>query len=140
MKHATAVRRLRQIAEDAPKTVWPDQDPVLLEIYTFGPIFDDPGDVDAVDLALVLDAPDALNALSEHDTDRLRLPAPPPADYEEQLAVELDAAWHHLQHVRDQFWERDWRREHKAGFGVYPETHLWNAVWGYTSLRESIDR
>lgn len=56
MRYATAVRRLRQIAEDAHR-VNTGEAPLLLAVYTFGPALEHPGDVAAVDIALVCDAP-----------------------------------------------------------------------------------
>lgn len=57
MRYATAVRRLRQIAGDAHRVNWPGEDPVLLAVYTFGPVLDHPDELDWVDVALVLDSP-----------------------------------------------------------------------------------
>jgi hypothetical protein len=79
---------------------------------------------------------EALDALSNGQADALRLPAPE-ADVEaEQLATELEASLAHLKRVRDDWDDREWRRNHK-GFGVYPEDHLWRAVHGYLDLLEA---
>ncbi len=56
MRYATAVRRLRQIAEDAHR-VNSGAAPLLLAVYTFGPLLEHPAEVAAVDIALVCDAP-----------------------------------------------------------------------------------
>jgi hypothetical protein len=194
VRYATAVRRLRQIAEDAYRVGVPGEAPVLAAIYTCGAIFETPGEVDAVEVAVVLDEPAdelcwgaeppwtagivqrlrlnkapvrwyfrpavwpvwnhrirrplriysaasgaderALTALAAGNADRLRLPAPSEQEQRNQVAAEFDAARWHLRAVQRQYWEPDWRREHK-GFGIYPETHLWNAVWGYLDLYDA---
>jgi hypothetical protein len=56
MRYATAVRRLRRIAEDAHR-VNTGEAPLLLAVYTFGPLLEHPAEVAAVDIALVCDAP-----------------------------------------------------------------------------------
>lgn len=75
----------------------------------------------------------ALAALSERDVESLRLPPPSQEDMAEQLAIELDASLAHLRRVQESFHEREWRSVH-AGFGIYPEDHLWYAVEGYLDL------
>ena len=57
MRYATAVRRLRQIAENAHRVNVPGEDPLLLAVYTFGSLLEHPTEVAAVDIALVCDAP-----------------------------------------------------------------------------------
>jgi hypothetical protein len=193
MRYATAVRRLRQIAADAHRANWPDEDPLLVAAYTFGPILDAPDDVAAVDVALVLDCPaeevpwgtqppwavgivemlrlnkapvrwrwrpavwpvwnhqiqrpvriwsvdgpdeQALQALADRQAAPLRLPAPSEAEQAEQVAIERDTARIHLRRISDHYWEPEWRSDHK-GFGIYPENHLWDAVWGYLNLLDA---
>ena len=46
------------------------------------------------------------------------------------------AALSHLRAVRDSYWDRDWRREHR-GLGHYPEHELWDAVNGYLDLHDA---
>ena len=75
----------------------------------------------------------ALQALSSGSCESLRLPSLPADEAAEQLAKELTASLAHLQAVEANFWEPEWRREHRGG-GVYPESHLWNAVHGYLEL------
>lgn len=75
----------------------------------------------------------ALQALSAGSCESLRLASPPPREVEEQLATELAASLAHLRAVEASYWEPDWRRQHRGG-GVYPESHLWDAVHGYLDL------
>lgn len=82
-----------------------------------------------------LDGPDtaALDALEHGEAEDLRMPAPTAAQRHEQLTAELAASLAHLRRVEAGFWERDWRSAHR-GSGVYPESHLWDAVHGYLDL------
>jgi hypothetical protein len=82
-----------------------------------------------------LDGPDttALDALERGEAEDLRMPAPTAAQRHEQLTAELAASLAHLRRVEAGFWERDWRSAHR-GSGVYPESHLWDAVHGYLDL------
>jgi hypothetical protein len=48
----------------------------------------------------------------------------------------MDAALAVLREIRDRYWDRDWRREHRA-YGRYPENELWNAVEGYLDLLDA---
>ena len=191
--HATAVRRLRQIADDCSKVNFPGDDPLVVAVYTFGPILDNTEALDAVDIVLVLDesvgelswgaepqwtigiverlrlnkAPvrwywrpavwpvwnhlirrplriwsldgveeRALTALTEGGAQELRLADPTPQELREETAMELAVAQSHLRQTQEQYWDREWRRAHK-GLGVYPENHLWNAVWGYLDLLDA---
>src|SRR5260370_39163591 len=61
MRYATAVRRLRSIAEDCDRfSSLLDDDAGLLAAYAFGPVLEDPGqDLEVVDLALVMGLPAA---------------------------------------------------------------------------------
>jgi hypothetical protein len=184
------VRRLRQIAEDAHRANVLREDPVLLAVYAFGPLLEHPEELEAVDVALVCDAPtdeltwhaeppwtlalvdvmrlnkapvrwffrpatwpvsnhvireplriwslegvdeQALTELAEGRHQPLRLPAPSRSEQREQRLAELAAARLHLRRVRDEFWDREWRRDHQ-GAGIHPEDHLHNAVSGYLDL------
>jgi hypothetical protein len=73
---------------------------------------------------------DALAARRFGDLPRL---TPSDADRRLQRRDDLDAALRHLHEVRDKYWDRDWRREHR-GFGRYPEHELWEAVEGYLDI------
>jgi hypothetical protein len=192
--HATAVRRLRTIAESCQELMrFPVDEPILRSAYAFGAVLEGTGDQNFVQVAFVLDVPTdeltwgtrprsypwlahqlrldrtpvdsywrpaawpvsnhiirrplriwstdgpdeaALGAASAGDAEELRLPAPSHGDEAEQLATELAASRQHLQRVRDAFYERDWRAEHKET-GRYPEDHLWDAVHGYLDLLEA---
>jgi hypothetical protein len=79
----------------------------------------------------------ALEALAGRAADSLRLPSPDPRQEDEQLAFELEASLGYLRQIRDGYWERDWRAEHR-GSGIYPENHLWDAVHGYLDLRDAV--
>lgn len=58
-----------------------------------------------------------------------------PAGVQEQTAA-VAAALSHLRAVRDSYWDRDWRREHR-GLERYPEHELWDAVNGYLDLHDA---
>jgi hypothetical protein len=193
MRYATAVRRLRQIAADAHRVNLPNEDPLLLAVYTFGPLLQHPAEIEAVDIALVCDAPadelswraeppwtlrivetlrlkeapvrwyfrpatwpvsnhiireplrvwsleeadeQALTGLVDGRAQPLRLPAPSRTVQRAQQAAELAAARRRLRQVHDSYWDRDWRHAHSRP-GVYPETHLFNAVSGYLDLLDA---
>lgn len=55
---------------------------------------------------------------------------------QEQTTAAAAAALGHLRAVRDCYWDRDWRREHR-GLGRYPENELWDAVNGYLNLHDA---
>lgn len=77
---------------------------------------------------------DVLAALSQRrfgDLPRFAVPAGVP-----EQAAAVAAALGHLRAVRDCYWDRDWRREHR-GLGRYPEHELWDAVNGYLDLHDA---
>jgi hypothetical protein len=88
-----------------------------------------------------LDGPDtaAMDALERGDAEPFRLPASSEAEARGQLREELAASLAHLQRVAAGYWERNWRSTHR-GCGVYPETHLWDAVHGYLDLLTASQR
>ncbi len=69
--------------------------------------------------------------------DLLRLPPPDPRQEDEQLAFELEASRAYLRSVEDRYWDREWRSEHCCS-GIYPESHLWDAVHGYLDLHDAV--
>lgn len=79
---------------------------------------------------------DALDALEARDFEALRRLTPSPVDERLQYRDDLDAALAHLRQVRDEYWDRDWRREHR-GDGRYPENELWEAVEGYLHILDA---
>lgn len=58
MRHRSAVRRIRTVAERCQRAagLW-DDEPFLLAAYTFGAVLEPGADVDVVELAFVLDLP-----------------------------------------------------------------------------------
>jgi hypothetical protein len=78
----------------------------------------------------------ALAALEARDFGSLQRLIPEPVDERLQLREDLDTALAHLREVRDKYWDRDWRREHRGG-GRYPENELWDAVEGYLDLLDA---
>lgn len=77
-----------------------------------------------------------LRALSERRFDELPRLSASPSDVRAHTEAELDAALAHLRAVHDEYWEREWRRDHRGG-GRYPENHLWEAVDGYLDLLDA---
>lgn len=76
---------------------------------------------------------DVLLALSERRFADLPRVTADPAETHERAVTELDAALARLQDVHRNYWERDWRREHRGNYR-YPENELWEAVDGYLDL------
>ncbi|GAA2720433.1 MULTISPECIES: hypothetical protein [Streptomyces] len=60
MRYATAVRRLRTVADSCTRALVLPTEPPLVAVYVFGPVLDDPGnDVEVVQVAFALDMPAA---------------------------------------------------------------------------------
>lgn len=79
----------------------------------------------------------ALDALRERRfTDLPRLVAGH-AELRRCAEVELDRALGQLRAVREKYWDRDWRTEHRGG-GRYPEDHLWEVTDGYLDLLDAV--
>jgi hypothetical protein len=193
MRRSTAIRHLTEIAEGCQriKGLWEDERPVLTAVYAFGSLVDGAAEVDAAQVAFVLDLPvsdvvwgtepegcgwftnvlrldkipvrrfwrpagkpvanhlivrplriwssddgvdeQALEALRSGSSESLRLPSQPTDEAKEQLATEFATSLAHLRAVEASYWEPKWRREHRGG-GIYPETHLWDAIHGYLDL------
>ena len=85
-----------------------------------------------------LDGPDedVLRALAERRLDELPRLTPDPDEVRERVTTELDTALARLREVRRNYWERDWRREHRGNYR-YPENELWEAVDGYLDLLDA---
>jgi hypothetical protein len=200
MRHATAVRRLRTIAERCQQVcgLWADHEG-LVAVHAFGQVLDPAGErggsLDVVQIALVVQqdleqvtwcvrppeyaglgyvlelekAPvdwyfrpaalpignhvivrplqiwdrragvdeRALTALAAGEAEPLRAPALRPEVLHRQLTEELTAALVHLERIRDDYWQRDWRSHHKT-IETFPEHHLWDAVHGYLDLLQAV--
>jgi hypothetical protein len=82
-----------------------------------------------------LDGPDedVLRALAERRLEDLPRLTADPDDIQKQAAAELDSALARLREVHRNYWERDWRAEHRGSYR-YPENELWEAVDGYLDL------
>lgn len=79
---------------------------------------------------------EVLTALSERRFDDLTRATAEPAEVRARATTELDAALARLWDVHRNYWERDWRREHRGNYR-YPENELWEAVDGYLDLLEA---
>ena len=75
--------------------------------------------------------------LHEQKIDRLPILEAPVADLFQQLTEELEASRHHLRRVLDQYWEPDWRRDHK-GYDESPEDHLWRAAQAVSEIEQAV--
>lgn len=143
VRRDTAVRRLATIAGNCQRAsgLWDDGEPVLVAAYAFGDLLDGAAELAVVQVAFVLNLPaDELTWCAEPGscTSLAHLSPASPGDTREQLATELEASLAHLRAVEASYWERDWRRDHR-GFGIYPESHLWNAVHGYLDLLAALN-
>lgn len=85
-----------------------------------------------------LDGPDeaVLEALCERRFDDLPRRAANSAEVRRRTEADLALALDRLRAVREKYWDRDWRYEHRGG-GRYPEHHLWEAVDGYLELLDA---
>ena len=81
---------------------------------------------------------DVLRTLAERRLADLPRMTAAPEEVRERTATELAAALARLRAVRQNYWERDWRREH-SGMGRYPENELWEAVEGYLDLLDATE-
>ncbi|MGH9042642.1 MAG: DUF7711 family protein, partial [Acidimicrobiia bacterium] len=80
---------------------------------------------------------DVLQLLHERKLDRLPFVEAPAEALLEQLTEELAASRHHLRRVLDQYWEPDWRRDHK-GYDESPEDHLWRAAQAVSEIEQAL--
>lgn len=79
---------------------------------------------------------EVLTALSERRFDDLPRVTAEPDEVRARASAEVDAALARLRDVHRNYWERDWRREHR-GDDRYPENELWEAVDGYLDLLDA---
>jgi hypothetical protein len=77
-------------------------------------------------------------AMRERRSDRLAIAEPAPGMLADQLREELAVSRRHLRSVLDQYWERDWRHDHK-GFDHRPEDHLWRAACAVADITDALD-
>jgi hypothetical protein len=81
----------------------------------------------------------ALEALASAHLESVTIEAPATTDaLVAQLVVERDTARHHLTTTLDQYYDRDWRRDHR-GATSYPEDHLWQAAAAWIELDNAIN-
>lgn len=81
----------------------------------------------------------ALRALQDHRFNDLHRVTTTPAEVEQHSSIEFNRALNQLRTIRQEYWDRDWRREHR-GNGRYPENHLWEALDGYLELLDAENR
>lgn len=79
---------------------------------------------------------DAIDALAHRRFGELAIVEPTPARLVEQLQLELGVSRRHLRDVLDDYWDQDWRREHKSDDG--PGDHLWRAAQGVREIEEAL--
>lgn len=80
---------------------------------------------------------EVLELLQERKLDRLSILEAPLGDLFQQLTEELAVSRHHLRRVLDQYWEPDWRRDHK-GYDESPEDHLWRAAQAVSEIEQVV--
>ena len=58
-------------------------------------------------------------------------------EFVDQMRTEYSVSRSHLRTVLDEYWEHQWRNEHK-GYGIHPEDHLWRAAYGLQQIEEAL--
>lgn len=79
-----------------------------------------------------------IDALQSRRLDRLDVVEPSDDDLAGQLRDELAVSRRHLRTMLNDYWERDWRRDHK-GFDESPQDHLWRAASAVTDILDALD-
>jgi hypothetical protein len=79
-----------------------------------------------------------IDALRSRRLDRLDVVEPFDDELVEQLRKELAVSRRHLRAMLSDYWERDWRRDHK-GFEESPQDHLWRAATAVTEILDALD-
>lgn len=79
----------------------------------------------------------AVNALRDRRVEDLAVVDPADDELAAQLTTELEASRRHLHQILDQYWERDWRRDHK-GHDTNPEDHLWRAAEAVREIESAL--
>ncbi|MGH9209506.1 MAG: DUF7711 family protein [Acidimicrobiales bacterium] len=81
---------------------------------------------------------EVIDALRSRRFDRLAVVEPSPRQLRERLGDELAASRRHLRGVLDQYWDRQWRQQHK-GFDESPEDHLLRAATAVSDMQDALD-
>ncbi|MFL6120159.1 hypothetical protein [Actinophytocola sp.] len=79
---------------------------------------------------------DVLDALAEQRFGDLPRVWASEAETKARAASELEMALARLRAIHRDYWERDWRREHRGDYR-FPENALWEAVDGYLELLDA---
>jgi hypothetical protein len=66
------------------------------------------------------DHTDVIEGLRARHFDQLQIVAPGQTEFAAQLQTELDLCRYQLKDNLDQYWDAEWRQQHK-GFGIYPD-------------------
>lgn len=79
-----------------------------------------------------------IDALRARRLDRLEVVEPAFDELAEQSREELAVSRRHLRAMLDNYWDRDWRRDH-TGYDTSPEDHLWRAATAVTDIWAALD-
>ncbi len=79
-----------------------------------------------------------IGALRTRRLDGLDIAEPTADALAHQLREELTVSRRHLREVIDDYWDRDWRRDHK-GYDETPEDHLWRAAAAVSQMQDALD-
>jgi hypothetical protein len=79
-----------------------------------------------------------IDALQSRRLDRLDVLEPSDDELAEQLREELAVSRRHLRTMLNDYWDQDWRRNHK-GFDESPQDHLWRAASAVTDILDALD-
>lgn len=79
-----------------------------------------------------------IEALQSHDLLHVSIIEPEASELIDQLRDELVVSQRHLRVILDNYWDRDWRRNHK-GYDESPEEHLWRAATAVVEIGDALD-
>jgi hypothetical protein len=79
-----------------------------------------------------------IEALQSRRLDRLDVVEPSDDELAGQLREELAVSRRHLRAMLNDYWDRDWRRDHK-GLEESPQDHLWRAATAVTDILDALD-
>ncbi len=68
----------------------------------------------------------------------IRAVEPTEVEFATQMRTELVVSRTHLDDVLGSYYERDWRDDHKGGYYLNPEDHLWWAAAGYRAIEQAV--